>query len=127
METTIREAAARASGVDRRRHARVQLVGELEAELVGSGTPLVVLDLSETGFSVESPVGFAPRQDYRVKFSTPRRSHGILHAVNVHCLHASMASGPVYYAGFQFSNSADAVAIRAMLLEVQAIRTASRA
>ena len=87
----------------------------------------MVLDISETGFSVASPIEFTPLQDYRIRFWTSERSHGILHAINIHCLHATMMTGPVYFAGFQFASAADAVAIRAMLLEVETIRTASHA
>jgi hypothetical protein len=130
MDTTIAPAVPALPGmtpVERRGQPRMDLIGELQAELAPAGTPLLVLDISETGFSVESPVEFTPLQNYRVRFSTSRRSHGILHAINIHCLHATMANRQVYFAGFQFASKSDAVAIRGMLSEVEEIRTASLA
>ena len=114
------------AGVERRRYPRVQLAGELQAELVPSGTPLVVLDLSEHGFSVKSPVEFLRLEPCRVKFWTRRRSHGILHTANVHCMQATMMTGPVYFAGFQFANADEELAIEAMLRDVDELRRASR-
>jgi hypothetical protein len=128
MNTTIAPAVPAppdAQPVERRRQPRMDLIGELQAELSPAGTQLLVLDISETGFSVESPVEFTPLQDYRLRFATSRRSHGILHAINIHCLHAMMANRQVYFAGFQFASASDAVAIRAMLTEVEEIRKAS--
>jgi hypothetical protein len=130
MEMTLNpsiEDTALASPAERRRYARLSLAGELQAELVPGGPALVVLDLSENGCSVEAKQDFKQLQDYRIRFFTAKRSHGVLRVINVHCLHASMATGPVYFAGFQFAEAADAVAIRGMLREVRAIKTASRA
>jgi len=128
--TTLDEAshpAPTAPDVERRRYPRLELSGELQAELVPWGTPLVVLDVSEHGFSVKSPIAFNPLELCRVKFWTVRRSHGILHVANVHCLHATMMSGPLYFAGFQFASVDEEVAIRGMLREVREIRTALHA
>ena len=130
MATTVSEETARPKPTtpadERRQYPRMFLSGELHAELLPSGTPLVVLDLSEHGFSVKSPIGFVALEQCRVRFWTAHRSHGILQAANVHCLHATMPGGPVYFAGFQFSNVAEEVAIQGMLREVQELRTASR-
>jgi len=124
-EETVRPEPAPPTG-ERRQYPRMLLSGELQAELLPSGTPLEVLDLSEHGFSVKSPIGFVALEQCRVRFWTARRSHGILQVANVHCLHAAMLTGSVYFAGFQFANVAEDMAIQGMLREVEELRTASR-
>src|SRR5437870_4451222 len=96
---------------DRRRFPRVQISGELHGQLGLFRTPVVILDISENGFAVESPVPFTPEQVYRVHFSSPQRAHPMLEAINVHCLQVETnGSESVYFAGFQFGANVPAAA-----------------
>lgn len=92
----------------RRRHPRIEILGDLEGRRVPLDVPITVRDLSQGGFSVESTTPFPPGTSHHFRFTTPGQPEVALEATAVHCRLASASpDGQVtYVTGFEFHSDA---------------------
>jgi hypothetical protein len=87
---------------DRRQHRRVEILGEIQANLIPGEVPLFVLDMSADGFAVQSSVAFTRGNRYEFEFASARWPSVVVGASNVHCLRVTTSDEPCYVAGFSF-------------------------
>ena len=92
----------------RRRHPRVEVLGEIEGRRVPLDVPITMRDLSQGGFSAESSTPFPPGTSHHFRFSTPGHGEVALEARAVLCRLASASpDGQVtYVTGFEFHSDA---------------------
>lgn len=88
----------------RRRFPRIEVLDLIDGHRVPLDVPLSVRDLSQGGFSIESPVPFPPGTYHHFRFTTAKRHEVSLDATVIHCRLAS--AGPdgqfTYVTGFEF-------------------------
>jgi hypothetical protein len=94
---------------ERRRAIRFRVVGQVEARLLSTDLPLLVLDISSSGFAVQSPIDFEPGFGYDFRFASRQTGNFRVHATNIHCLHVFDDGKPTYIAGFAFAADMEAV------------------
>jgi len=87
---------------DRRRAKRIKVLGQIRACLLGGELPLSMIDISSSGFAVQSPIDFEPGFEYEFKLTSERGAEVFVVASNVHCLHILADGRPSYMAGFTF-------------------------
>ena len=96
------ESSVSSVDVDRRHNGRIELLGEIKGQVMPFALPVVLLDLSDGGFAITSPVPFKPNSEYTFQFNGTRR-FGPIRAKDVHCLRVSHGTSSVsYVAGFSF-------------------------
>ena len=99
---TVESTASYVDTVDRRQNPRIELLGEINGQIMPFALPVVLLDLSEGGFAIASPVPFKPNSEYTFQFNGTRK-FGPVRAKDVHCLRVSHGTSNVsYVAGFSF-------------------------
>lgn len=88
----------------RRRFPRLEVLGLVEGRRVPLDVPLVIRDLSQGGFSAESPVPFPPGTHHHFRFTTIAQNEVSIDATSVHCRLASADSDGhyTYITGFEF-------------------------
>lgn len=91
----------------------------VEGQLVPLDVRLVVRELAEAGFSIESPTPFAPGARQHFRFTTAARDEVMLDATAIHCrLSSADASGHVkYITGFEFISSPNTDRAVAVLID----------
>jgi hypothetical protein len=87
---------------DRRRAKRIKVLGQIRACLLGAELPLSMIDISSSGFALQSPIDFEPGVEYEFKLTSERGAEVFVVANNVHCLHILEDGKPWYMAGFAF-------------------------
>ncbi len=94
-------------------------MGKVEGQVIPLDVPLTIRDLSEGGFSTESPVPFPPGSHHHFRFTTAAGAEVSLDAVAVHCRLAS--AGPdghhSYVTGFEFHGDRTTDAAVAVLID----------
>jgi hypothetical protein len=93
---------------ERRRAPRFRVLGEVEARLLSTDLPLLLLDISSTGFAVQSPIDFEPGFAYEFRFASRHAANFRVQAMNIHCLHVFENGKPMYVAGFAFATTMSA-------------------
>ena len=88
----------------RRRYPRLEVLGLIEGQSVALDVPLTVRELSQGGFSTESPAPFPPGSRNQFRFTTAGGSIVTLDATAVHCRLASINGDGrhTYITGFEF-------------------------
>lgn len=112
--------------VDRRQNPRIELLGEINGQIMPFALPVVLLDLSDGGFAIASPVPFKPNSEYTFQFNGTR-PFGPIRAKDVHCLRVSHGTSSVsYVAGFSFvlTNPTDRAVVAGLLAEARDLMTA---
>ena len=94
---------------ERRTAVRIDVLGQIDAHSMGRLRPLQLLELSETGFSVESTGPFEP--DVVQKFRLGIEGHGRSIVVQAKARHCALVSAsrslPIYVTGFKVVNADD--------------------
>jgi PilZ domain len=110
----------RASGAERRLSPRIEILGQLDGFLMTVDTAVTILDLSEGGFGIDTPVPLQNGEMHECRFSLRDGVSVILLARVVHCRPKKSKKGATrYLAGFEFLEqpNAEAASARAQLLE----------
>lgn len=105
----------------RRAHPRVEVLGQLRGQPVTFRTPLLVRDLGEGGFSVESPLPFRVGSQHLFRFTSDRGMVVFVSGRTIHNRLVPVLGQPgTYVAGFQFVFDGPAAerAVEALLGEV---------
>jgi hypothetical protein len=89
-------------GRNRRKSPRLQITGDVQAHLIPTELSLTILDLSEGGFAVASPIEFKHHTRYEFEFCSVHCPNLIVSAVNVHCLRMVSSGQQSFVAGFSF-------------------------
>jgi hypothetical protein len=87
---------------ERRRAKRIKVLGQIRACLLGGELPLSMVDISASGFAVQSPIDFEPGFEYEFKLTSERGAEVFVVASNVHCLHVVEDGKAWFMAGFTF-------------------------
>jgi hypothetical protein len=93
----------------RRRHPRVEVLGEIEGRRVPLDISITMRDLSQGGFSAESSTPFPPGTSHHFRFTAPAHGSEVsVEATAVHCRLASASpdGGVTYVTGFEFHSDA---------------------
>jgi len=98
-------AAAETTFVERRRTPRVRVPGRLVASLIGSDTPVTVINLSLGGFRVQSAVDFLVASSHQFRFELSDRSTLEIGARVIYSLPRVATDGTiVYLTGLEFAD-----------------------
>ena len=87
---------------ERRKAKRIKVLGQIRACLPGAELPLSMVDISSSGFAVQSAIDFEPGFEYEFKLTSERGAEVFVVATNVHCLHILEDGKGWYMAGFAF-------------------------
>ena len=82
------------------------MFGEIDARLIAgdvADVPLLLLDISATGFAVKSPIQFNQGGMYYVQLTAPPLAELSVRAASVHCSRIIDEGNPWYIAGFAFT------------------------
>lgn len=88
----------------RRRFPRIEVLGMVDGRRVPLDVPLLIRELGQGGFSLESPVPFPPGSYHQFRFTTADQREVTLQATVVHCrlASASVDGNFTYITGFEF-------------------------
>jgi hypothetical protein len=89
------------NGVEQRRSPRIDVRMRVKGELASVGAPILVHDLSRTGFAVVSTIAFDVGQSLDFRLLGPEASDVVVMAEAVHC--RPMKNAPhLHLTGFKF-------------------------
>jgi hypothetical protein len=88
---------------DRRPVPQLQMVDQIHGHFIPLEVPLTVLDMTDEGFAVESPIEFTPNIEYQFELSSASCPKSLVRAIDVHCLRVVSGGRPWYVAGFLYA------------------------
>jgi PilZ domain-containing protein len=91
---------------NRRKSPRLEIDGDVQAHLIPTELSLTILDISEGGFAVASPIEFTRGMRYEFELCSVHCPNLIVAAANVHCLRIVSGGQESYVAGFQIVEEA---------------------
>jgi hypothetical protein len=94
-------------GPERRRSARVDLMGQVQGQLVSVDLPIVVLEISLGGMRIATPVAFEPGARGQFLLTLGDGAGVMVPARIVHCSAVEGASPAAFVSGVQFLDDED--------------------
>jgi hypothetical protein len=97
--------------VTRRRHMRFDVLGQVEAHSVWRLKPILLREISEGGFSLESTTPFEVNSVYKFRLGVEGHKKSIIvQARAAHCTLVSISADlPIYVAGFEIGETSETV------------------
>jgi len=90
------------SGPERRRSARVELMGQLQGQLMSMDLPIVVLEISLGGMRIATPIAFEAGARGQFMLTLGDGAGVLVSGQIVHCHAVEDASPPAFISGVQF-------------------------
>ncbi len=118
---------ALAPAAQRRRSARLQLLGEVHGQLVGIDVPIVVRDISDGGFAILSTLEFPADAVHRFQLSLESDAR-FAQVAQVRVVHSRMVPGDtevLYATGFEFTTEQPHTTREAVKALVDCVRAAA--
>jgi hypothetical protein len=97
MDAATRPAPVVRALPDRRRSPRVELIGAIQGRHANLNTPVTVLEVSATGFSVKSPVPFELDEEQVFRLRGVDGRQATVRARTMHCMRASAGGEEATY------------------------------
>jgi hypothetical protein len=108
--------AVESAHLDRRRSARLEVLGRIQGELRALDLPITVLNVSQGGFLMQAPLDFPLGGSHDFRFTAPGREPIVLTAHVVHVMSAIGAGSATYLLGLEFEQQDTAAREIATLL-----------